>query len=149
MTERSWHVASVVPVAFLAVLLGHHPVVALPLLAGVLLPEVDALRGSLHRSWVTHTFLVQTIAFVVGARVGVFDVVPGFLVALHFSTIGTGLHLLADFVYPRAMTHQGAEWPVRPSIGSAPWGLVLLSVSWLVQWYLYLVPSFIPWLFGV
>lgn len=149
MTDVEWHVASVVPVAFLAVLLGHHPFVAVPLVLGVLLPELDASRESLHRSWVLHTFLAPALVYFALGTTGHLETIPWLVTTLNFVTIGIAFHLFADFVYPREMSHQGAEWPVRPTIGSAPWGLIWMGVSWLVQWYVYLVPEFIPWLVGL
>ncbi|WP_435066210.1 hypothetical protein [Halobaculum sp. EA56] len=146
MTDRRVHVASAVPAAFLAVAVGHHPAVAVPLVAGVLLPEVDTVSERFHRSWVLHTPLVPALAYAVADRVGVLS--PPVAAAVHFLALGMTLHLLADFVYPREMSHEGAAWPVRPTVGSTPWGLLLLGVAWAAQWFLYLAPSFLPWLVG-
>lgn len=145
MTSRRLHLASAVPVAALAVAVGFSPVAVVPLFAGVLLPDLDALSERTHRSWLLHTFLAQTIAY----QVALFAGVPpdGQLVeVLHFVSVGVALHLLADYVYPRRQDHEGAEWPVRPTVGSAPWGLVFLGVSWFLQWFGYLANAFIPWL---
>ncbi|MFC4357664.1 hypothetical protein ACFO0N_06840 [Halobium salinum] len=149
MTAREHHVASAVPVAFLAVVLGHHPAVAVPLLVGVLLPELDAVRSRTHRSWALHTLLLPAVLYVVFGRLGVFEAAPPLLDALNFVAVGTALHLLADYVYPRTMSHEGAVWPVRPVGFSAPWGLLWLGVSWTIQWFGYIVPELVPWLFGL
>ncbi|WP_254546648.1 hypothetical protein [Halomarina pelagica] len=149
MTRYEIHVASTVPVAFLAVALGYHPTVALPLLLGALLPELDARTESTHRSWALHTFLPPALVYVLGRRLEAFSAVPALLTATNFLALGMGLHFLADYVYPRRMTHEGAAWPVRPVGISAPWGLLWLGVSWTVQWFLYIVPEFAPWLVGL
>lgn len=149
MTRRAVHVASTVPVAFLAVAVGFHPVVAVPLLCGALLPELDGVRESTHRSWALHTFLVPALAYFAGSRIGVFAARPALLTGLNFLALGTGLHLFADFVYPREMSREGASWPVRPAGPAAHWGLLWLGVSWTVQWFLYLSPEFLPWLVGL
>jgi hypothetical protein len=147
MVERRWHLASTVPVAFLAVLQGFHPAVAVPLVAGVFLPEIDTVTDRLHRSWAAHTFLLPAVAYVFGARLGVFEALPVLETAIQFCTLGLVLHLLADYVYPKEMSHEGAEWPVRPVVFSSPWGLIWLGAAWTFQWFAYLAPDFIPWLF--
>lgn len=147
MTSREVHVVSAVPVAFLAVALGHHPVVAVPLVAGTLLPELDAVAERLHRSWLLHTFLVPALVHAALDRIGALT--PAVATAVHFVTLGMALHFLADYLYPREATHPGARWPVRPVLVSAPWGLLWLGVAWTVQWFLYLSPAFVPWLVGL
>lgn len=147
MTDIRTHVLSAVPVAFAAVAVGHHPIVVIPLLAGLFLPEIDALDERFHRSWGTHTLLPPAVAYLIVKGLGV--ATPAVTTALHFVTLGMTLHLLADFVYPRQMTHEGAGWPVRPTVLSQPWGLIWLGASWALQWFLYIVPAFIPWLAGV
>lgn len=146
MTSRERHVASAVPVAFLAVVLGYHPAVAVPLVAGTLLPELDAVDERLHRSWLLHTFLVPALAYAALDRVGLLP--PLLATAIHFVTLGMALHFLADFVYPRESTNEGARWPVRPVLVSAPWGLLWFGLAWTVQWFAYLSPAFVPWLVG-
>lgn len=146
MTDRQIHIASVVPLAFLAVAFGYHPVVAVPLLAGVLLPEVDAVTEQLHRSWVFHTFLIPSSTYVLFDSVGLLR--EPWTVAIHFVTLGMAAHLVADFIYPREMTHSGAGWPVRPTLISSPWGLLWLGIAWTAQWFGYIAPVFIPWLVG-
>lgn len=148
MTARELHVASVVPVAFAAVALGFHPVVAVPLLAGALLPELDARSERTHRSWALHTFLAPAVAYQLGTRLRVFAAAPPLLDAVHFVTVGVALHLLLDYVYPREMTHDGAAWPVRPVGPASHWGLLWLGLSWAGQWLFYLAPAFLPWLAG-
>lgn len=147
MTSRRVHVLSTVPTMILALVLGYHPIFLLALVAGALLPDVDAVDRRFHRSWIFHTFLPPTILFQVAVVAGVTD--QAVYTAIHFLTVGMGLHFLFDFVYPKEQTHPGAEWPVRPSIWSAPWGLMWLGLSWFAQWFLYLSPAFLPWLFGI
>ena len=147
MVERRLHLASTVPVAFLAVAQGFHPLVVVPLLIGTFLPELDTVRSDLHRSWLIHTFLAPAVLYVTFVQTGVFDALPVLETVLQFVTLGMTLHFLADYVYPQRMTHQGAVWPVRPEAFSAPWGLIWLGAAWTFQWFAYLVPSFIPWLF--
>lgn len=148
MTSREFHLLSTVPVAFGAVALGYHPIFALPLVVGVLLPEVDALREETHRSWLFHTLLFPALVYIAGQQIGLFSAVPGLLDGVHFLTVGMTLHLLADYVYPREMDHNGTEWPVRPTVRSEHTGLIFMGLSWAVQWLLYLAPAFLPWLFG-
>lgn len=146
MTERQIHIASVVPVAFIAVAFGYHPIVAIPLLAGVVLPDVDAVAERFHRSWVFHTLLIPSTVYVLLDRIGALT--QGSTVAINFVALGMAIHLVADFVYPREMTHSGAGWPVRPVLISSPWGLLWLGVAWTAQWFGYIAPVFIPWLVG-
>ncbi|MFC6723171.1 hypothetical protein ACFQE1_01940 [Halobium palmae] len=138
---------STIPVAFLAVAKGYHPAAVVPLLIGVFLPELDTVRSGFHRSWLVHTFLVPAVIYVLGSRSGLFGSVPILETTLQFITLGLTLHFFADYVYPQRMSHEGAVWPVRPEGFSAPWGLIWLGMVWTFQWFGYLVPSFIPWLF--
>lgn len=147
MTSREVHITSAIPVAFLAVALGHHPIVVLPLLAGTLLPEVDTVEKRFHRSWLLHTFLAPALAYAVLERTGLLS--PALVTGIHFVTVGMALHFAADYLYPRTATHVGSRWPVRPVFVSAPWGLLWFGIAWTVQWFLYLSASFIPWLFGL
>lgn len=147
MTTRKVHVLSTVPTGLLALVVGHHPAFLIALVAGVLLPEVDTVRRWFHRSWIFHTFLPPAIAFQAALALGVET--AAVYTAIHFVTVGMGLHLLFDFVYPKTQSHPGAEWPVRPSIWSAPWGLMWLGLSWFAQWFLYLSTAFLPWLLGI
>ena len=149
MTRPAVHIASTVPAAFLAVIVGFHPVIVLPLLLGVLLPEIDGINEPTHRSWALHTFLIPALVYVIGSRTSVFAAWPSLLTGLNFVALGIGLHLCADFVYPRKMSHEGASWPVRPVGPAAHWGLLWLGISWAVQWFLYLSPEFLPWLVGI
>ncbi|XVH32487.1 hypothetical protein ACNS7O_04690 [Haloferacaceae archaeon DSL9] len=146
MTTWDRHVASAVPVAFLAVALGYHPLVALPLVAGTVLPEIDTVDERMHRSWAFHTFTVPAALYVTAERVDALT--PTFAIAVHFLTLGMALHFLADYVYPKTQTHRGAEWPVRPVGVSAPWGLLWFGLVWAFQWFFYLSPAFIPWVVG-
>lgn len=147
MTDRQWHLASTVPVAFLAVAQGFHPVYVLTLLAGVFLPELDTVDERLHRSWLLHTYLLPALVYVAGLVSGVFAAFPPVETALQFVTLGLTLHFVADYVYPRRMTHEGSRWPVRPVGFSAPWGLIWFGAAWTVQWFAYIAPSFVPWFF--
>ncbi|KTG09061.1 hypothetical protein AUR64_14765 [Haloprofundus marisrubri] len=149
MTSREVHLVSTVPVAFLAVAVGHHPAVALPLVVGVLLPELDAFREETHRSWLLHTFLFPTLLYQAALRLGLLSALPAVATTIHFLALGMGLHFVADYVYPRTQTNPGAEWPVRPVGFSSPWGLLWLGISWAIQWYGYLAAAFLPWLGGV
>lgn len=148
MTERRLHLASTVPVAFLAVARGYHPLYAVPLVLGAFLPELDSVDSRLHRSWLLHTFLVPAVLYAVALRFGVFEAAPVLEPSLQFLTLGMALHLFADFVYPQQMDHEGATWPVRPVGFSAPWGLIWFGAAWTVQWFAYLAPSFVPWTFN-
>lgn len=143
-TTWELHLLSTIPLAFLAVALGHHPAYAIPLVVGSLLPELDATDRRFHRSWLLHTFLAPALVYWTLETVGLLTEVIA--VSVHFLTLGMLLHFLADYVYPRGMDHPGAEWPVRPVFFSAPWGLIWLGTSWLLQWFLYLSPAFLPWL---
>ncbi|GAB3035543.1 hypothetical protein [Natronobiforma cellulositropha] len=146
MTGVRTHLVSLVPPALLAVILGFHPAYLLAMVAGVLLPTVDALDERLHRSWLFHTFLVPAILYELLVQSGVDSALPAAVVALHFLTIGMLFHFVFDFVYPKEMSHEGTEWPVQPTIWSAPWGLFWLGLAWLFQWFVYLAPAFLPWL---
>lgn len=149
MTEARYAVAGTVPVAFLAVVVGHHPAVALPLLCGAFLPDIDLLSERTHRSWACHTFLLPAVAYVVGDRLGLLARVPALTTAIHFVTLGVAVHLALDFGYPRRRTHDGTSWPVRPAVPASHWGLLWLGAAWAFQWFLYLVPAFFPWVAGV
>lgn len=149
MTSRRIHLLSAVPTAFVAVAVGYHPAYAAPLVLGTFLPEIDAVDRRFHRSWLAHTCLLPAAVYWALRATGAFAAVPALETAVHFLALGTVLHLLADYVYPRGMDHAGAEWPVRPSGFSAPWGLLWMGMSWTLQWFLYLEPAFLPWLFGV
>jgi len=148
MTEKRIHVASVVPPAVLAIALGFHPGHVLALVVGVLLPEVDTFDSRFHRSWVLHTFLAPAVAYNLVIQFGLDAMVPELRIAIHFVTVGMVFHFLFDFVYPKGMEHDGAEWPVRPTVFSEPWGLMWLGLSWFTQWFVYLSPYFLPWLIG-
>ncbi|SFL31908.1 hypothetical protein SAMN04487950_3321 [Halogranum rubrum] len=148
MTAREHHLLSVIPVAFLAVAVGYHPAVAVPLVVGVFLPELDTFNEKTHRSWLLHTLLLPAFVYLVLSQMNGFAAVPWALDALNFIALGMALHLFADYVYPRRQTHTGAVWPVRPVGRSAHWGLLWMGVAWTVQWFVYLVPEFIPWLVG-
>ncbi|MEY7848419.1 hypothetical protein AB7C87_04360 [Natrarchaeobius sp. A-rgal3] len=138
--------AVVAPFGAVALLVGYHPVFLFGLLVGVVLPDVDAADERVHRSWFFHTFLPPTVAFVALSAAGVDGAAVTFV---HFVTLGMVAHFVLDFVYPRVQRNPGAEWPVRPTIGSAPWGILWLGLSWSVQWFLYLSVSFLPWVIGV
>jgi len=146
VTDRQIHIASIVPLAFIAVAFGYHPLIAVPLLVGVLLPDVDAVTERFHRSWVFHTLLLPSTAYVFFDQIGVQT--PETTVAINFVTLGMAAHFVADFLYPREMTHAGAGWPVRPVVVSSPWGLLWLGIAWTAQWFGYVAPVFIPWLVG-
>lgn len=149
MTSRRTHLLSVLPLWLLALAIGHSPLSLVWLVAGAVLPELDSFDRRFHRSWALHTFLVPALAYRGLDAVGAFEAVPGLLGALNLVSVGAAAHFFADYVYPREQSHPGAAWPVRPSIGSAPWGLVLLGLSWALQWFVYLVPEFLPWLVGL
>ncbi|MCU4975060.1 hypothetical protein OB955_20360 [Halobacteria archaeon AArc-m2/3/4] len=132
-------------IGIFSVLVGFHPVVLFCLLIGVFIPDVDAIDERVHRSWIFHTFLPPTVAYVTLTIAGYGSAIT----FVHFVTIGMLVHFVLDFVYPKHQIHDGAAWPVRPTIGSAPWGLLLLGISWTIQWFLYLSNSFLPWLVGM
>lgn len=146
-TSRPFLVLSTVPTMVLALVLGYHPLYFLPLVAGALLPDVDAIDRRLHRSWCFHTFLPPAILFQIALVLGIEH--TAVYTAIHFVTIGMLFHFLFDYVYPKTQRHPGAEWPVRPSIWSAPWGLMWFGLSWFAQWFLYLSVAFLPWVVGV
>jgi len=145
-TSRELHLLSVVPVAFLFVLLGYHPLAALPLVVGVLLPELDTVDDRVHRSWLLHTYLFPALLYWVLVNTGLSGTHPWLLTSIHLLTVGMTVHFLADYVYPKGMDHRGAVWPVRPVFFSAYWGLIWLGISWLIQWFIYLSTAFLPWL---
>lgn len=146
MTARWLSVATAAPAGVLALVFGYNPVYLLALFCGAVLPDVDAFDRRFHRSWLFHTYLAPTIAFVLVALTG-FG--PAVVVVIHFLTLGMTAHFVCDFVYPKRRTHEGAEWPVRPTVWSAPWGLMWLGLAWFAQWFLYLVPAFFPWMLGI
>ncbi|MDZ5811820.1 hypothetical protein U4E84_10755 [Halorubrum sp. AD140] len=146
MTSREFHLTSCVPVAFIAVLLGHHPLIVVPLVVGALLPELDTVDERCHRSWLAHSLFLPAVAHW-SLRQG--DLLtPVVERSIHFVTVGLVLHLLADYVYPKGMDHQGSEWPVRPAFPAPYWGLFWMGLAWAFQWFWYLVPEFLPWLAG-
>jgi hypothetical protein len=146
VTSRQLHILSIVPIAVVVLVLGFHPLVVVPLAVGVLLPELDTVAGEYHRSWLLHTFLVPALGYQMAVRVGFAG--TWIVLGIHFVTLGMLLHFLADYIYPKKMSHSGSEWPVRPTFRSAPWGLIWLGISWAVQWFAYLSPAFLPWLAG-
>jgi len=145
-TSRELHLLSVVPVAFLFVLLGYHPLAAVPLVAGALLPEIDTLEERFHRSWLVHTYLFPALLYWAIVNSGFAGSYPWLVTVVHLLAVGMTLHFLIDYVYPKGMDHPGAVWPVRPVFFSAYWGLIWLGISWLVQWFIYLSTAFLPWL---
>ncbi|WP_276257108.1 hypothetical protein [Halomontanus rarus] len=147
MTTRKVHVLSTLPTMLLALVLGYHPIFFVALVAGVLLPEIDTVDRRFHRSWLFHTFLAPAIVYQLALVAGVRS--EAVYTGIHFVTLGMVLHFVFDYVAPKTQTHPGAEWPVRPSIWSAPWGLMWFGLSWFAQWFLYLSVAFIPWLVGV
>lgn len=149
MTSRRIHVLSILPFALLSGVLGYHPIYWLALLIGVLLPELDTVSSRLHRSWLFHTFLPTAVAYQCLVQSGLADQFPFLVTGVHFATVGLSLHFLFDFVYPKGQTNDGAEWPVRPTVFSAPWGLMWLGLAWFVQWFAYLSSAFVPWVFGL
>lgn len=144
-TSRELHLLTAVPVAFVGVLAGYHPVYAIPLVIGVLFPELDSFDERTHRSWLVHTFLFPAILYWIVSKIGL-AATPWFVTTINVFTLGMLVHFLADYVYPKGMDHRGAVWPVRPVFFSAPWGLVWLGVAWFLQWFGYLSPVFLPWL---
>jgi len=149
MTSRRQHIASLVPAALLAITIEFHPGYIVAMAAGVLLPEIDAVTPRLHRSWIFHTALIPAIGYQFLLQSGVAELISQTVLVVHFATVGILFHLLFDFVYPKEMEHAGAEWPVRPTIFSEPWGLMWLGLSWFTQWFIYLSPAFVPWLLGL
>lgn len=146
MTSRSVHLVSLIPIALLSVVLDYHPAYWLALAVGVLLPEGDTISPALHRSWVFHTFLPVAAAYQAIQLLQLGSRYPWLVVTLHFVTLGLGFHFLFDFIYPKTQSHEGSEWPVRPTFFSVPWGLMWLGLAWLAQWFGYLAVSFLPWI---
>lgn len=146
MTDRTTHLLSVVPIAILGLVVGYHPAYGLALVAGVLLPEIDTVSPSTHRSWLFHTFLPAAIVYDLAYVTGVGERFPAIPIAIHFLTLGMAFHFLLDYVYPRRQSNEGAEWPVRPALFSAPWGLMWFGLAWFAQWFGYLSFAFFPWL---
>ncbi|MFC6964871.1 hypothetical protein [Halocatena marina] len=147
MTGRSLYVGAALLVGISAVVLGAYPIWILPIIVGVLIPNIDTIRERFHRSWLFHTFLAPTLAY----KVVINPVIPwsGLLVELvHFTALGMMIHFVFDYIYPQRKQSSGSEWPIRPSLGSEPWGIMLLGIAWFVQWFLYLAPAFLPWLFS-
>ncbi|SIR66123.1 hypothetical protein SAMN05421858_3197 [Haladaptatus litoreus] len=149
MNNRKRYLIGAIVMGVLAVLGGNHPVAVLPIFLGAFLPELDAGRESTHRSWVFHTFLVPALVYKSGRMVGLFESVPMSLTVVNFVALGLLVHFVIDFVFPRMQDHDGASWPVRPTVLSEPWGLIFLGCAWTVQWFWYLVPEFLPWLVGL
>lgn len=149
MTSRRTHLVSLVPPAILAIILGYHPGYLLAMTVGVLLPNVDAAHPRLHRSWAFHTFLVPAILYQGVELSGIAENFPTIVLVLNFITVGLVFHFVLDFAYPKQMAHDGAEWPVRPTVFSDPWGLMWLGLSWFIQWFLYLSDVFVPWVLGL
>lgn len=145
-TSRELHLLSSVPAAFLLVAVGYHPISVVPLVAGVLLPELDTADERLHRSWLVHTYLFPALLYWGVTAAGLHTARPWLVTGIHLLSVGMTLHFAADYVYPKGMDDPGAAWPVRPVVFSTPWGLVWLGLSWFVQWFLYLSPAFLPWI---
>lgn len=143
MRARRIRLLAGVPSALLAVALGYHPAYLLALFGGVLLPDVDAVDRRFHRSWLFHTFLLPAIAYQAVSFAGVDS--PAVVTAVHFVTVGMACHFVCDYAFPKTRSHSGAEWPVRPTIWAAPWGLMWLGLAWFAQWFLYLADAFLPW----
>ncbi|RDZ51371.1 hypothetical protein C5C07_17550 [Haloferax sp. Atlit-4N] len=119
---------------------------AAAIVVGVFIPDVDSLSERFHRSWLFHTFLAPTIAYKIIVDLNV-PHSPLLVELVHFAALGMAVHLVFDYVYPRKKQHPGSEWPIQPSFGSDPWGIILLGLTWPVQWFLYVAPAFLPWLF--
>lgn len=149
MNNSERYLVGTIPAAFLAVLGGYHPFVVGPLVVGAFVPELDARRESTHRSWLLHTFLAPALCYQLCRLLGVLQAVPEVLSVLNFVTLGMGVHFFVDYVYPSQQDHDGASWPVHPTVLSEPWGLLLLGGAWAAQWFWYLTPEFIPWLVGL
>lgn len=147
MTSPRTHVLSLIPIAILTIALGYHPAYLITLVAGVLLPEVDTISPKIHRSWIFHAFLPTAILYQIIYQSGFESRLPTAVVVVHFITVGMAWHFLFDYVYPKSQSNDGAEWPVRPTVFSEPWGLFWFGLSWLVQWFSYLSSAFLPWLF--
>lgn len=146
MTSRSTHVLSLIPIAVLTLVLGYHPSYLLALIAGVLLPEVDTASPTIHRSWLFHTFLPTTVLYQLVNQFNVGEQFPFVVTLVHFITLGMAFHFLFDYVFPKTQSNKGAEWPIKPTFFSAPWGLTWLGLSWLAQWFGYVSIAFLPWL---
>lgn len=147
MSHKRTYILTGAPIGLLAVVLGYHPGYLLALLCGTLVPNIDTVDSRVHRSWLFHTYLAPTIIYVLVSLLGLASL--RIVSVLHFLTLGMTAHFVCDYVYLKNQTHNGAAWPVRPTFWSAPWGLMWLGLAWFAQWFLYLAPSFIPWVIGV
>lgn len=135
-----------VPIAIVAILLGFHPIMLVGLGIGALFPNVDTVDVRVHRSWFFHTFFPPTVLYLLVTTAGYES--THIFAFIHFITIGMGIHFILDYIYPKSQHHPGAEWPVRPTIWSAPWGILWLGIAWTIQWFFYLSSAFLPWLVG-
>jgi len=148
MTDKTTRIGLVASIGIAGVIVGFHPLFALPAAAGAWFPDLDVGSEVYHRSWGVHTFLPPTLLYGLVHVLGLPNIYPFLLDAVHFFTLGMCAHFLLDYVYPRRMTHNGSAWPIKPTIWSMPWGFFWLAIAWGYQWFFYLSRHFLPWLFG-
>lgn len=146
MRYSPYHAIGVVLIWIVLSISGVHPIGIVPITIGVFLPNIDTFREKYHRSWLTHTYLAPALLFIVVDQANVANSLPIVVIWINLASIGLSVHFFCDYIYPKTQTHPGSEWPVRPSIGSTPWGLIWLGVSWSIQWFGYLAVEFIPWI---
>lgn len=125
---------------------GIHPLGIAPIIVGVFLPDIDAFKEKYHRSWLAHTYLAPALMFILVNQINITNISSIIINIINLLSVGITIHFFCDYIYPKSQTHTGSEWPVRPSIGSTPWGLIWLGISWSIQWFGYLSIEFIPWL---
>lgn len=149
MTDVTRRLGLVVGIGIGGAIVGFNPLFVLPTAAGAWTPDLDAGSESFHRSWMLHTFLLPTVLYGLFAVAGLGTRFPFLLDTVHFFALGMGAHFLLDYVHPREMSHDGSEWPIKPSVWSMPWGFMWLGFAWAYQWFFYLSRHFIPWLAGL
>ena len=149
MTDNIRRLGLVISVSISGMIVGFCPLFVLPTIIGAWIPDLDARIEASHRSWIFHTFLPASVLYGLILGAGLDDSYSFLLDAVHFFTLGMGVHFLLDYVHPRRMAHDGSEWPIKPSIWSMPWGFLWLGISWSYQWYFYLSRHFLPWIAGL
>lgn len=149
MTDITRRLGLVTGIGIAGVIVGFSPLFIVPAAVGAWIPDLDSGQETFHRSWILHTFLPASVLYGLVLTVGLNEPYPFLLNAVHFFSLGIGAHLVLDYVHPREMAHEGAEWPIKPTIWSMPWGFLWLGLSWAYQWYFYLSRHFLPWIAGL
>lgn len=149
MTDDRLRLGLVTGITIAGIFVGFSPLFAVAAAIGAWLPDLDATAEWFHRSWALHTFLPPSIVYPLIVLIGLDQLFPFLLDAVHFLTLGMCAHFFLDYVYPRDLAHDGTEWPIRPTIWSMPWGFLWLGLAWMYQWLFYLSRHFLPWMVGL